>query len=73
MSVVMRLSANLVESAESHAKAAHRTVPEQITYWARLGKACEDNPEMPTQMVRESLQAEEEGKAGKLSTYTFGA
>jgi len=30
-------------------------VDEQINFWARLGKACIDNPELPTSFVADCL------------------
>ena len=46
MAVALKLSDELVDLAKPHAAAEHRSVPKQIEYWARLGKAVEDNPEL---------------------------
>jgi len=48
-------------------------VPKQIEHWARLGKAVEDNPELPVQFIKDTLLAVEEAKAGPLAEYRFGA
>lgn len=73
MATALKLSDELVEIAKPRAAAEHRSVPKQIEYWARLGKAVEDNPELPLQTIKDTLLAVEEAKADQLSTYKFGA
>lgn len=73
MATSLKLSDDLIEIARSRAIAEHRSVPKQIEYWARLGKAVEENPEMPLQFIKDTLLAIEEAKAGQLSEYKFGA
>lgn len=72
MSVALKLSDELVEMAKPHAAAEYRSVPKQIEYWARLGKAVEDNPDLPLQFIKDMLLAVEEAKAGQLTPYRFG-
>ena len=72
MSIALKLSDDLVEMAKPHAAAEHRSVPKQIEYWARLGKAVEDNPELPFQFIKDSLLALQEANAGQLAAYKFG-
>jgi hypothetical protein len=69
MSVAMKLSDELVEMAKSHAAAEHRSIPKQIEYWARLGKAVDDNPTLPLQFIQDTLLAAQEAKAGQLAPY----
>ena len=73
MAIALKLSDELIEMAKPHAAAEHRSVPKQIEYWARLGKAVEDNPELPLQFIKDTLLAVQEAKAGQLSAYKFGA
>ena len=47
MAVALKLSDELVELAKPNAAAKHRSVPKQIEYWARLGKAVEEDPTCP--------------------------
>ena len=47
MAIALKLSDDLINLAKRYAVAAHRSVPKQIEYWARLGKAAEDNPDLP--------------------------
>ena len=73
MSTALKLSDDLIEMAKPHAAAEHRSVPKQIEYWARLGKAVEDNPGLPLQFIKDTLLAAQEAKAGLLAPYQFGA
>ncbi len=53
----LKLSDALVEMAKPPAAAGHRSVPKQIAYRARLGKAVDDNPGMPLQFIEDTLIA----------------
>ncbi|MCI1016576.1 hypothetical protein HBH1_02241 [Herbaspirillum sp. BH-1] len=72
MAIAMKLSDELVDMAKPRAAAEHRSVPKQIEYWARLGKAVEDNPDLPVQFIKSTLVAVAEADAGQLSEYRFG-
>ena len=72
MAIALKLSDELIDLAKPHAAAEHRSVPKQIEYWARLGKAVEDNPELPFQFIKDTLLAVAEANAGQLSEYKFG-
>ena len=56
MATALKLSDELVEIAKPHAAAQHRSIPKQIEHWARLGKAVEDNPELPVQFIHNLLK-----------------
>ena len=64
MAVALKLSNELIEAAKPHAEAEHRSVPKQIEYWARIGKAVLENPDLPLQFIKDTLLALEEAKAG---------
>lgn len=72
MAVALKLSDELIDLAKPHAAAEHRSVPKQIEYWARLGKAVEDNPELPLQFIKDTLLAVAEANAGQSNEYKFG-
>jgi hypothetical protein len=72
MPAVIKLSDSIIEEARPYATAMHRSIPKQIEYWARLGKAVEENPDLPLSMVMNLLISLEEAKAGKFSEYKFG-
>ena len=71
MTSVLKISDQLVDSARPYAVAMHRSVTKQIEYWAQLGKAAEDNPDLPVGMIREILISRQEAAAGMLSDYRF--
>lgn len=73
MAIALKLSDELVDLAKPRAAAEHRSVPKQIEHWARLGKAVEDNPELPFQFIKDTLLAVAEADAGQISEYQFGA
>lgn len=77
MAVAVELSSALVEDAKVvGAKvvgaAEHRSVPKQIEYWARIGKAVLENPDLPLQVIQDTMLSLEETKAGQLAPYSFG-
>lgn len=72
MPAVIKLSDQLVSDARSYAAGMHRSVPKQIEHWARLGKAAEENPDLPVGMIQELLISLEEAKAGNFNEYQFG-
>lgn len=73
MAIALKLSDELIDLAKPRAAAEHRSVPKQIEYWARLGKAVEDNPELPFQFIKDTLLAVAEANAGQVSEYKFGS
>jgi hypothetical protein len=72
MAVAMKLSDELVEAAKPYAAAEHRSVPQQIEYWGRIGKAVTENPDMPLRLIQDIMLAHEEVKAGLAAPYEFG-
>jgi len=72
MAVAMKLSDDLVEDAKTVAAAEHRSVPKQIEYWARIGKAVLDNPDMPLRLIQDTMLSIEEVRAGQVLPYEFG-
>lgn len=57
MGVSIRVDDSLYEAARRRAKAEFRTIPSQIEYWARVGKAALDNPDLPVEFIRDILIA----------------
>jgi hypothetical protein len=71
MSTAINLSEQLIEEAKPVAQAVHRSVAEQIEYWARLGKVAEENPDLPINMLQGMLVSMEEARAANLNAYQF--
>jgi len=64
--------APLLAEAKKHAKSSKRTIPEQVAYWAKIGKAAIDNPDLPVLFIADIFKGLDEAKEGKLTPFTFG-
>lgn len=51
----VRINQSLYNQAKADAAAAHRTIAGQIEFWAKVGRAALDNPDLPVSFVAESL------------------
>lgn len=56
-SVSIRIDKTLYDSAVKEATAEYRTAPQQIAFWARVGKNALDNPDLPIDFIRDCLVA----------------
>ena len=72
MVAAINLPDDLVEAAKPYAAAEHRSVPRQIEYWACIGKAVIDNPDMLLRLIQDTMLSREEVKAGLAAPYEFG-
>ena len=57
MSKTIRLPDDLMQDAKIHGIANNRTVPAQIAWWARIGKAMEANPDLTFGFVGDAFIA----------------
>jgi hypothetical protein len=71
MPTAIQLSELLIGEAKPFSQSMHRSIAEQIEYWARLGKVAEENPDLPIPMLQDMFVSEEEVKAGNLKIYQF--
>ena len=51
MVIPLWISRSLYGDAQKSARAEHRTIAGQVEYWARVGRASLDNPELPVELV----------------------
>ncbi len=58
MSVAIRIDDKLYKQAETTARAESRTAPLQVQYWAKIGKAALDNPDLPIEFIKSILASE---------------
>lgn len=65
MPVNVKLSETLVEKARISAQAQHRSIPEQIEFWSKIGRIAKDNPDLTFTLVQEILAAELEPTVGE--------
>jgi len=71
MSMPVRINDELYEQAKSAAKGECRTIAGQLEFWAKVGRAALDNPDLPIEFVREILIARKEDRQ-QLSTFVPG-
>jgi len=55
MSMPVRIEPDLYNRAKKEAAVEHRTIAGQIEFWAQVGRACIDNPDLPVNFVIDSL------------------
>lgn len=53
--ISVRIDEALVDAARAAAKAEFRTVQGQVEFWAKVGRAALDNPDLPASFIAESL------------------
>ena len=66
MTHYVMLSQVLYEAAKSAAEKNGFSTEEQIEFWARLGRACIENPDLPSTFVAECLLSLAEAKSQEL-------
>ena len=59
MSFSIRIDDVLYDAARVRAKAEMRSIPQQVAYWAKVGRAALDNPDLPVEFIRDTLTAME--------------
>lgn len=62
MGMPVRIDDDLYELAKQEAKAEHRTIAGQIEFWAKVGRAAIDNPDLPVSFIAESLASLSESR-----------
>lgn len=55
--ISVRIDESLVDAARAAAKAESRTVQGQVEFWAKVGRAALDNPDLPASFIAESLMS----------------
>jgi hypothetical protein len=67
MSMPVRIEPDLYNRAKKEAAVEHRTIAGQIEFWAQVGRACIDNPDLPVNFVIDSLASLETHEKDKKS------
>ena len=63
MGMPVRIDKLLYEQAKKEAKTEHRTIAGQIEFWATVGRAAIDNPELPVDFVVQALASMKEPRS----------
>jgi len=58
----IRIEQRLYDQAKADAAAEHRTISGQVEYWAKVGRAALDNPDLPVNFIAESLASMAESR-----------
>lgn len=53
--ISIRINHQLYDQAKAEATAEHRTISGQVEFWAKVGRAALDNPDLPVSFIAESL------------------
>jgi hypothetical protein len=63
MGVAIRIDENIYNEAKKTARAECRSIPNQIEFWATIGKCALDNPDLPIEFIRDLLIAKHQDKS----------
>ena len=55
MGIPIRINAVIYNEAKKVARAEYRSIPNQIEFWAMIGKAALENPDLPIEFIKELL------------------
>lgn len=72
MSKVIRISESLAEDAKIRSTVEHWSLSAQVAYRAVIGKAVEENTDLPYSFIKEILLGVEEMKQKGKEEYVFG-
>lgn len=67
-SASVRIDPKLYSEAQQEGKANFRSAPQQINFWAKIGKNALANPDLPVEFVAQLLIAKE----SKTEPFDFG-
>lgn len=71
MSVSVRVSDKIFNAAKAASKAEFRSPAQQLEFWATVGKAAIDNPDLPIEFIIQTLKAKAELDAGLGEQFEF--
>lgn len=55
MGIPIRIDETIYNEAKKVARAEYRSIPNQIEFWAMIGKCALDNPDLPIEFVKDLL------------------
>lgn len=63
MGIPIRIDETIYNEAKKIAAAECRSIPNQIEYWAKLGKCALDNPDLPIEFIKDILMSKLQDKS----------
>jgi hypothetical protein len=67
----VKISDTFVKDAKKGAKANFRSIGKQIEYWARVGKAAEENPDLNIDFIKNCFDGLQEIENEKTMEFKF--
>lgn len=58
MGIPIRIDETIYNDAKKVARAEFRSIPNQIEYWAKLGKCALDNSDLPIEFIKDVLSSQ---------------
>ena len=59
MGIPIRIDEEIYNAARNVANAECRSIPQQIEYWAKIGKCALDNPDLPIEFLMDTLKSKQ--------------
>lgn len=59
MGIAIRIDETVYDAAKKVARAECRSIPQQIEFWAKVGKCALDNPDLPIEFLTELLMSKQ--------------
>ena len=63
MGVPIRIDETIYKAAKKVASAECRSIPQQIEYWAKVGKCVLDNPDLPIEFLKDLLISKQQDRS----------
>lgn len=63
MGIPIRIDETIYNEAKKVAAAEFRSIPNQIEYWAKIGKCALDNPDLPIEFIKDVLLSKLQDKS----------
>jgi hypothetical protein len=63
MGIPIRIDESIYNDAKNVASAECRSIPNQIEFWAKIGKCALDNPDLPIEFVRDLLISKNQSRS----------
>lgn len=63
MGIPIRIDETVYNEAKKVARAEFRSIPNQIEFWAMIGKCALDNPDLPIEFVKDLLIAKQQDRS----------
>jgi hypothetical protein len=63
MGIPIRIDESIYNAAKNVASAECRSIPNQIEFWAKIGKCALENPDLPIEFVRDLLISKNQSRS----------